>query len=39
LNATGLEEKLKEGNIYYSVLDEWMLELIDPPTTKLPSKD
>ena len=39
LNETGLEEKLKEGNKYYSVDDEWMLELIDPPITRLPSKD
>ncbi len=39
LNETGLEEKLKEGNKYYSVDDEWMLELIDPPITRLPAKD
>ena len=34
-----VSRKIKEGNKYYSVDDEWMLELIDPPTTKLPSKD
>ena len=39
LNEAGLDEKLKEGNKYYSVDDEWMLELIDPPITRLPSKD
>ena len=39
LNETGLEEKLKEGNKYYSVDDEWILELIDPPITRLPAKD
>ena len=39
MSETGLEDKLKEGKKYYSVDDEWTLELIDPPISKLPSKD
>ena len=34
-----LEKTEIEEFKYYSVDDEWMLELIDPPITRLPSKD